>query len=80
MRSQTWVRGGVPHATSDPAPSPGSCFRSGRLLLFAQAQSCVCQRGCSGEGCSCLPETELDIESFLQALPGGLEVECLQYD
>lgn len=51
-----------------------------RLLLFTQAQSCVCQGGCSGAGCSCSPETELEVESFLQALPGGLEVECLQYD
>lgn len=51
-----------------------------QLLLFTQAQSCVCQGGCMGEGCSWLFETDLEVESFLKALPGGLEVECLQYD
>lgn len=59
---------------------PAAVLGQAQLLLFSQAQSCVCQEGCVGEGCSWLFETDLEVESLLKALPGGLEVECLQYD
>lgn len=38
-------------------------------LLFSQAQRCVCQGGCRGEGCSCFFETDLEVESFFFLKP-----------